>query len=147
MIALEMQKVRKEGSWGGDELMSEGSPAPAEGEDPDAWNAKQMVWAMNNGKEMVKMIDAVVGEVFFYNVNTGERLGTEALSTRECRKVARTNYINRKVSEALKAMHAQRAIDERNALENKSSTIITCAFRNVHCRRKLKNMAKKKYFH
>ena len=64
MIALEMQKVRKEGSWGGEELMGEGSPAPAEGEDPDAWNAKQMVWAMNNGKDLVKMIDAVVGEVF-----------------------------------------------------------------------------------
>ena len=143
MIALEMQKVRKEGSWGGDELMAEGSPAPVEGEDPDAWNAKQMVWAMNNGKEMVKMIDAVVGEVFFYNVNTGERLGTEALSTRECRKVARTNYINRKVAEALRAMREQRAIDERNALEKKSSTIITCSFRIVYCRRKLKNMAKK----
>ena len=79
---------------------------------------------MGNGKEMVKMIDAVVGEVFFYNVNTGERLGTEALSTRECRKVARTNYINRKVAEALRAMREQRAIDERNALEKKSSTII-----------------------
>ena len=145
MIALEMQKVRKEGSWGGEELMGEGSPAPAEGEDPDAWNAKQMVWAMNNGKDLVKMIDAVVGEVFFYNVKTGERLGTEGLTTQECRRVAKQNYINRKVSEALKAMRAQRAIDERNALENKSSTIITCAFRIVHCRRKLKSMAKKAF--
>ena len=44
--------------------MAEGSPAPAEGRS-DAWNAKQMVWAMNNGKEMVKMIDAVVGRYSF----------------------------------------------------------------------------------
>jgi hypothetical protein len=142
MIALEMQKVKKDGSWGDESMHAEGSPQPEEGEDPDAWNAKQMVWAMNNGIEMVKMVDAVVGEVFFYNVNTGARLSTDALSTQECRKVARKNYIDRKVNEALTAMRRQRDIDERNKLENKSSTIITNTFRILSCKRKLRTRAK-----
>jgi hypothetical protein len=142
MIRLEMEKVKKEGSWGEESMHAEGSPMPEEGEDPDKWNTKQMIWAMNNGIEMVKMIDAVVGEVFFYNVQTGERLGTDALSTQECRKVARKNYIDRKVHEALSAMRAQRDIDERRALENKSSTIISNTFRIVSCKRKLRAKAK-----
>lgn len=89
--------------------------------------------------------DPIYGSIFFFNVETKEKIGTKTFSNEEARMVAIDHYLARQMKQSIEYVQKTKVREKQNNLENKSALYIQNLWRSRKSRKLMREVVRRLY--